>query len=65
VDVPITSPKVRAPLTNSLEKPDSQLPDKIKEDEVSSSEEALKSNRFLGNVNKEGMVPIDLLIPRV
>ncbi|XP_073954684.1 nuclear receptor subfamily 2 group C member 2-like [Choristoneura fumiferana] len=49
------SPKFRSTVsTRTAEKPDSQLPEKIKEDEVSSSEEAFKSNRCLDNVTKEG-----------
>lgn len=49
------SPKFRtSALSRTTEKPDSQLPDKIKDDEVSSSEEAFKSNRCLDNVTKEG-----------
>lgn len=38
-----------------IEKPDSQLSDKLKEDEVSSSEEACKADRQLDDGNKEGM----------
>lgn len=49
-----------APLLSSLqtakepEKPDSQHSDKIKEDEVSSSEEAFKTNSSVVNSTEEG-----------
>lgn len=49
----LSPPKFTPPVDNT-DKPDSQLQDRIKEDEVSSSEEAFKTESSTDDVNKDG-----------
>lgn len=46
--------KFASPLENHSEKPDSQVQERIKEDEVSSSEEAFKTDCSAEDAGKDG-----------
>lgn len=51
----MSSPKLDRPLhVDVADKPDSQHSDKLKEDEVSSSEEAFKSDSVSNYIQREG-----------